>query len=102
MSKAHPIGRRGFLGLAALGPLALASAGRAADVAACYDPASLSATQKNFRKSLGFVETAKDPKRACKGCAFYSATKDGCGTCQLLSRTPVPANGSCNSFAAGG
>lgn len=94
----HP--RRAMLGLLATAPFALALSGRSRASEACYDPASLPAAQKSFRKSLGFVEQAKDAKRACGGCAFFTDKGDGCGTCQLLSGGPVPASGSCNSFAA--
>ncbi len=95
--------RRSLLGLAAVAPLAaLASAGaRAAEGAACYDPALLSLSQRNRRRSLGYVDVSATAGKSCAGCAFFSAAAAaGCGTCQLLSGGPVNAGGLCNSFGA--
>ena len=92
--------RRKFVILAGMTPLALA-AGRsfAAESAACYDPATLPLSQKNRRRSLGYVDAAPDPKKHCGGCAFFAASQGSCGTCQLLTGGPVNAGGVCNSFA---
>ncbi|MEO6717650.1 MAG: high-potential iron-sulfur protein [Novosphingobium sp.] len=95
--------RRNFLALAAGAPLALlaASRTRAADAPACYYPATLPFTQKNRRRSLGYVEISTDAKKHCGACSFFTAsTASGCGTCQLLSGGPVRADAVCNSFAA--
>jgi uncharacterized protein (DUF1501 family) len=94
--------RRRFLGLAALAPLAglAARSAQAAETAACYDPAALPRAQKSMRRSLGYEEKSTDAKRQCRLCAFYTGTKDACGTCQMLSGGPVNAGGVCNSFAA--
>ena len=95
--------RRNFLALAAGAPLALFAAGRtrAADAPACYDPAALPFSQKNRRRSLGYVEVSADPGKHCGACAFFTAaTQGGCGTCQLLGGGPVRADAVCNSFAA--
>lgn len=96
------LARRRFLTLAALGaPLAMLGAG-AARAAACYDPAALPLSQKNRRRSLGYVEAATDAARRCQGCAFFTAAAEaGCGTCGLLAG-PVNAGASCNSFAPRG
>jgi hypothetical protein len=92
--------RRNFVILAGMAPLALA-AGRAlaAEAAACYDPASLPLSQKNRRRSLGYVDASLDPKRHCSACAFFTAGQGTCGYCQLLTGGPVNAGAVCNSFA---
>lgn len=95
--------RRNFLGLAAGAPLMLLAAGRAraADAPACYDPATLPFSQKNRRRSLGYVDLSSDPGKRCSACAFFTAaTPASCGTCQLLGGGPVRAEAVCNSFAA--
>ena len=91
--------RRHFLTIAALVPFAGLAASRAlADATACYDPASLPFSQKGMRRSLQFVAVAPDPSKHCGLCSFYSQTKSGCGTCQLLSG-PVEAASFCASYA---
>jgi hypothetical protein len=86
--------------LAPLGLLGLAGA-RAAAPAACYDPATLSLSQRNRRRSLGYVDVSPDAKKTCAGCAFYTAGGEaGCGACQLLSGGPVRGGAVCTSFAA--
>lgn len=97
------IDRRHFLTLAAAAaPLVVLGAGSAAaQAAACYDPAALPLSQKNRRRSLGYVEASADPAKRCAGCAFFTASGEGCGTCALLS-APVNAGASCNSFAPRG
>jgi len=69
---------------------------------ACYDPAKLAFTQKSRRRALGYIEASNDPARRCGGCAFFTGTTAGCGTCQMLSAGPVDAAGVCNSFASKG
>lgn len=95
--------RRRFLTLAAsAAPLVALGVGSArAQAAACYDPAALPFTQKNRRRSLGYLEAATDPARRCAGCAFFTAGGAGCGTCGLLN-APVNAGASCASFAPRG
>jgi hypothetical protein len=99
------IDRRRFLTFAVAGVPLVAVAGRSAgalaQAAACYDSASLPLSQKNRRRSLGYVEASTDPARRCTGCAFFTASGEGCGTCALLSG-PVNAGGLCNSFAPRG
>ena len=95
------LARRRFLAHAVIGaPLALLGS-EAAQAAACYDPAALPLSQKNRRRSLGYLETAADTARRCQGCAFFKAGEAGCGTCALLNG-PVEAGASCGSFAARG
>lgn len=95
--------RRSFLTLAGIAPLAVLAASRAgADPAPCYDPATLPLSQKNRRRGLGYVEQSADPKKHCAMCAFYTASKDGCGACQMLSGAAVNAGGLCSSFALKG
>ena len=93
--------RRAFLGLALraapLVALAIGGSG-AARAAGCYDPASLPLSQKNRRRSIGYMEVAADPARRCAGCAFFTAAAQGCGTCAMLTAT-VDAGASCGSFA---
>lgn len=96
------IARRRFLRLALVGaPLAGAFAGAAAHAATCYDPAALPLSQKNRRRSLGYMDTAADPARRCLGCAFFTPAAEGCGQCAMLSST-VNAGASCGSFAPKG
>ena len=95
--------RRSLLGFAAIAPLAaLASAGaRAADAAVCFDPAKLPLSQRNRRRSLGYVAVSAVAGKSCAGCAFFAPVAvSGCGTCQLLSGGPVNTGGLCNSFGA--
>jgi hypothetical protein len=95
------VARRRFLALAAIGaPLAVLGVD-AARAATCYDPAALPLSQKNRRRSLGYMETAGDAARRCQGCAFFTAGAEGCGTCALLAAS-VNAGASCGSFAARG
>lgn len=94
--------RRDILALAGMAPLMLLAGGAAAADIVCYDAASLSLTQKNLRRSVGFAETSTDPKRHCGLCAFFTASKGICGTCQIMSGSPVTAAGVCTSFAPRG
>ncbi|HEY0958985.1 MAG TPA: high-potential iron-sulfur protein [Novosphingobium sp.] len=55
-----------------------------------------------MRRSLGFVDTAPDPRKRCGLCVFFTSTSGDCGKCQLLSGGPVPATGHCDSWAAKG
>ncbi|MET0180455.1 MAG: high-potential iron-sulfur protein [Novosphingobium sp.] len=94
--------RRRFLAIAGLAPILLTGLGRAAVAAetkVCFDPETLSASQKSRRKSLGFNVVSPDPKKICGGCAFYAMTTAGCGKCQLLSGGPVAATSNCRSWA---
>lgn len=92
--------RRGFLGLAALAPFAVAATARAAE-GQCYDPASLSVSQKSRRRSLGYMEVSDDAKRQCQACAFYTQSQPGCGKCVLLEGL-VNGVAVCDSFAPRG
>lgn len=96
--------RRGFLTLAGLSPLLLLGAGQAAAQAsaACFDPATLPLSQKNRRRSIGYVDQSADAAKACGKCAFFTAAGAGCGTCTILGGSPVNASGLCSSFAAKG
>ena len=93
--------RRRFIALAGLAPVALLGARQsfAQAKAACYDPNALPLAQKNMRRSLGFVDPAPDPAKRCGGCAFFVASQNGCGTCQILSGGPTAQTAYCNSFA---
>lgn len=93
--------RRKFVGFVAMSPLFAFSASRAwaADTTACYDPAALPLSQRNRRRSLGYVSPAPQPQRRCGLCNFFASGAAGCGTCQLLSGGPVEAAAVCNSFA---
>jgi hypothetical protein len=68
----------------------------------CYDPASLPMSQRSRRRSLGFKDQAPDPKKVCGGCAFFTATSAGCGTCKMLTGGVVSATSNCNSWAKKG
>lgn len=92
--------RRSLLIALGLAPAALlvARSASAQATAACYDPATLSLSQKSRRRGLGFVDQGPDAAKRCCGCAFFTAGEGGCGTCQLLNG-PVTALSTCNSFA---
>lgn len=94
--------RRKLLAAIGLAPLAFVAARSASGAEACYDPAKLPLSQKNRRRGLGYVEVSPDPKKRCDGCAFYTAAKSGCGTCQMLGGGTVSAAAVCNSFAPKG
>ena len=97
------ISRRSLLGFAAIAPLAaLASvSARAGENVVCYDPAKLPLSQRNRRRSLGYVDVSAIAGKSCAGCAFFTAAApSGCGTCQLLGAGPVNAAGLCNSYGA--
>ena len=95
------VSRRNLLGLIALAPIGLTAA-RAQTALACYDPASLPASQKSMRNALGFKDASPDPARHCSICVFFTGTKAGCGTCALLSGGGVTATSVCNSFGRKG
>jgi hypothetical protein len=91
--------RRSLIGFAAIAPLAAVT--RAAESAACYDPAKLPLSQRNRRRSLGYVEASTVAGKRCAGCAFFTASaQSGCGTCQLLGGGPANAGALCNSYGA--
>lgn len=93
------IDRRRFLNIAVLAGAATTAAATGANAlaAVCYDPATLPLSQKNRRRSLGYLETASDPSRRCGGCAFFTAAEEGCGKCAMLNAS-VNVGASCNSF----
>jgi hypothetical protein len=93
------ISRRALLGFAAAAPLGALAARAQPAAPVCYDPAKLPASQRSLRRALGFRDTSTDPVKHCGICAFFTATKGGCGTCQLLSGGPVTAASVCNSWA---
>lgn len=95
------VSRRSLLGLIALAPIGIGVA-RAQAAPTCYDPATLSSAQKSLRKSLGFKEVSADPAKRCGLCAFFTATKQGCGTCVLFSSGPVATVSVCSSFGRKG
>ena len=94
--------RRDFLGLIGVAPMLLFAGRAAAAETACYSAASLTMTQKNLRRSVDFSEASPDPKRRCGLCAFFTAAKGNCGSCQIMSGSPVTALGVCTSFAPKG
>lgn len=67
----------------------------------CADPESLDSDAKSMRSSLNYVDASPDPGKTCSKCAFFEATADGCGTCQLL-HGPVNSKGHCDGFGAEG
>jgi hypothetical protein len=98
MAGMDSINRRRFLGLVAVGVPLATIGGASAWAAACYDPATLPLSQKNRRRSIGYIEVATDPANRCMGCAFFTAAAgEGCGTCAMLNST-VNAGASCSSF----
>ncbi len=67
----------------------------------CVDPATLDGGAKSMRSSLNYVDASPDPAKACALCAFFQASGDGCGTCQLLNG-PVNSKGHCDSWGPKG
>ncbi|WP_117352613.1 high-potential iron-sulfur protein [Blastomonas fulva] len=89
------IAQVGLVMLAATSPSVFAQAAPAR----CYDPATLGLSQRNRRRSLGYVDVSGDAGKQCSECAFFTAGSGACGTCQLLTGGPVAAGGVCGSFA---
>ena len=99
--------RRAFLGrslrmaAAVTGTAALASP-VLARAAACVDLDALPLSQKNRRRSVGYVDPAPEPSQNCGKCAFFTADaaadRAGCGTCAILN-APVGSSAVCTSFA---
>lgn len=93
--------RRQFLaGMAVLAGALPGMAAAQGSAPACYDPATLPLSQKNQRRSLGYVEASTDPQKHCAVCSFFTASAPGCGTCVILGGGPVNAGALCTSFAA--
>lgn len=93
--------RRHFIGAVSLAAVGFMAGGARAQApaASCFDPATLSLSQKTRRRSLSYTSPAPDPKRRCGLCAFFTAGEGECGTCQILSGGPVDAGAVCTSFA---
>ena len=67
----------------------------------CADPKSLDSGAQSMRSSLNYVDASPDSDKTCSKCAFFEASGDGCGMCQLL-HSPVNAKGHCDGFGAEG
>lgn len=93
--------RRRIIAAASLAPIALLGARQAfaQDKPVCHDPAKTTLGQRNMRKSVGYVDPSPHTDKRCGGCAFFVATQNGCGTCQIFSGGPVAATAFCNSYA---
>jgi len=93
--------RRRFLALFGLAPVVLLASRQAMAQAGavCYDMSKLPLSQKSLRKAVGFVDPSPNPAKNCGNCAFFVATKDGCGTCQILSGGPTSQTAYCTSYA---
>ncbi|MDY6949142.1 MAG: high-potential iron-sulfur protein, partial [Pseudomonadota bacterium] len=65
----------------------------------CADPQSLDSGAQSMRASLNYVDVSPDAGKTCAKCAFFEASGDGCGMCQLL-HSPVNAKGHCEGFGA--
>ena len=94
-------GRRSLFALAALPLLAVGLGARARAAATpatpCYNPATLTAFQKNQRIGLKY-RVATDPQKKCGGCMYFAASTEGCGKCQLLLNGPVAAGNVCDGW----
>jgi len=91
--------RRGLLSLLAFGSGAAWSGFAVAQ--ACFELSKLPPADASLRRSLNFKIAAPDTKRACGGCAFFSAGQPAsCGTCTILSGGPVSTSSVCDSWAA--
>jgi hypothetical protein len=69
--------------------------------AACTDTSTLTAADKETRKSLAYVDVSPMANQTCQNCSIYvEASKAGqCGTCHLL-KGDIAAEGYCNAWAA--
>lgn len=95
--------RRDVIRLLALSAAAAACGQAGAQAPAiCTDPASLSLSQRNRRRALGYVLPSADPQKHCSACTFFTASGGSCGSCQMLSGAAVEAMAACNSFARKG
>jgi High potential iron-sulfur protein len=94
------LSRRNLIGSGGALLIALA-VGEAATAAgpACPSVNSLPFSQRNQRRSLGYLDSSPDAKKRCGGCAFFTGTQVGCGKCQMLGGGMVSADATCNSFA---
>ena len=70
-------------------------------VAASAGTASAADTDqaKAMKKSLAYVDVAKDKGRDCDDCRFYKAKTKVEGTCSIIPGGTVKAHGTCKSFA---
>lgn len=100
--------RRDFISIASITGLAAlitATAARAqapAATAGCVAPKNLSLSQKNRRRSIGYMDMSDDPAKQCSKCSFFTASQSGCGSCVMLSGGPVSASGLCSSYSPRG
>jgi hypothetical protein len=85
--------RRGFLVL-----LATASTVSCKKPFLCTDTSKLSPEEAQNRITLGYADTATDPKKTCANCQQYVPSDDGCGGCKIL-KGPIHPNGSCKVHA---
>lgn len=93
-------GRRSLLTFGVRVSLALAIAnGRIAAASDCTDPDDLSGADVALRRSVEYTDSSSDDKKTCRGCTFFKAGANGCGTCQILSGR-VSAAGHCTSWSA--
>ena len=90
--------RRQFLAMTLAAPVVLATATRALAAEACFDPEALPLAQQGMRRSLQYADPSTDAAKRCELCAFFTGTKGGCGSCQILSG-PVSATAVCASYA---
>ncbi|MCB2076272.1 MAG: high-potential iron-sulfur protein [Novosphingobium sp.] len=90
--------RRSLLAIGLLAPFVLTHTAKAQTT--CVG--SLSMSDRNRRRALGYVEASKSRDRRCGLCTFFTATEGACGTCQMLSGQPVDAAAVCNSFVVKG
>ncbi len=69
--------------------------------AVCYDPDSLSVSQRQKRELLKYVDTSADAQKICSGCENYSADSsvEACGACSSLGG-PVEPGGHCTAWRA--
>jgi hypothetical protein len=67
----------------------------------CADPATMDSAAKSMRGSLNYVEPSPDAAKTCSMCAFFTASSEGCGMCQLLNG-PVNSKGHCDSWGPKG
>lgn len=64
----------------------------------CFDRTKLG--DLSMRRAINFKDIAPDASRNCGGCAFFTASSEGCGKCMLLSGGPVTALSVCDNWAA--
>jgi len=77
---------------------AVVEAAGAAD-SACVDLKAMDPGELSTRNAVHWTAMSSDQTKTCSGCAFFTATSGGCGSCMIFN-APTYATGYCDSWAA--